>query len=585
MRKTLLFVFSVAVLLSARAFADEAQVRKLLGELTNSDAQVSMSALDGLAELGPEAAAAVPALVKTLSSANADLRWRACRTLGAIGPKASDAVPALLQGLTADSANVRAYAAFALGRIGQTTDPILDGLSDAMFDKEVLVRRAAGRALLTLNPPVDKMLPRYLKLLEEGDPTIVIPALHSLAERGKEVVPRLRAGMKNPRAAYWACLVLAEIGPDAVDAVPEIRSVLSHEDPDCRMEALLALGQIGPGASAAVPEIIKALKDDPFTQVQLAAAFALAKIDPEGTADEQALEGLLAHDDAFLRTISAWALAQMNPDDDAAVQRAVKLLVEGLKSDDDHLQSASARGLMELKASPEVVAPVLVEALNDDDPTVVGNALEALAALGPEAIPRVAGALGNKDLREFAVRILYRMGTAAEPAVPAIVAAMSPTATDEAERHFQRELRLVLAQIGTDAKAAVPALIKSLDAQDIEIQGSSAYALGKIGPAASEAVPKLRQLLEGNDELARRVSVWALLKIQPNNERLITRAVPLLTAGLQSERALARQEAAASLGEIGAPAKSAIPALKKLLNDPVPAVREAAAAALEKLDK
>jgi HEAT repeat protein len=45
-----------------------------------------------------------------------------------------------------------------------------------------------------------------------------------------------------------------------------------------------------------------------------------------------------------------------------------------------------------------------------------------------------------------------------------------------------------------------------------------------------------------------------------------------------------RQEAAATLGDIGAPAKSAVPALRKALTDPSEDVRKAVADTLQQLD-
>jgi len=52
-----------------------------------------------------------------------------------------------------------------------------------------------------------------------------------------------------------AARALGEIGPEAVDAVPELIEALNDEDMD--LIALSALKQIGPAAIAAVPAIIQ----------------------------------------------------------------------------------------------------------------------------------------------------------------------------------------------------------------------------------------------------------------------------------------------------------------------------------------
>ena len=63
---------------------------------------------------------------------------------------------------------------------------------------------------------------------------------------------------------------------------------------------------------------------------------------------------------------------------------------------------------------------------------------------------------------------------------------------------------IVLARIGPEAKAAVPALIQALKNADSEVFGSVAMALGEIGPEARAAVPVLIQALrEGNSQISK----------------------------------------------------------------------------------
>ena len=52
---------------------------------------------------------------------------------------------------------------------------------------------------------------------------------------------------------------LAEFGPLASDAVPELTKALSSNDFPLQNEAALALGRIGPGAATAVPDLILSL--------------------------------------------------------------------------------------------------------------------------------------------------------------------------------------------------------------------------------------------------------------------------------------------------------------------------------------
>jgi HEAT repeat protein len=75
----------------------------------------------------------------------------------------------------------------------------------------------------------------------------------------------------------------------------------------------------------------------------------------------------------------------------------------------------------------------------------------------------------------------------------------------------------ILAEIGPEAKAAVPALLGALKDENGELRGA---ALGAIGPGAKEAVPDLTKALQGKDsDLASRTSSrW-------------TRGKPIMRAG------------------------------------------------------
>ena len=129
-------------------------------------------------------------------------------------------------------------------------------------------------------------------------------------------------------------------------------------------------------------------------------------------------------DDPLLRTLSAWALARTNPADRELVKRAVREIIEAFKSEDVHVRRAAARAVADFDADPELVAPALVEALRDKDPSVVANAIDALAEMGPRALRNVNRALRNPELRFYAVRLVMKVGREAESAVPALLEAL-----------------------------------------------------------------------------------------------------------------------------------------------------------------
>lgn len=563
--------------------AKETSINSLVSALSKGDQEARLEAIDALGQGGAGSESAVSALAAALSDPAPLVRQRAARALGMIGPAAKSAIVALSVALEDKDPHVRAYVVHAMGKIGVSDEVVLKKLIMGAFDKEAIVRRATLRAVRRIEPPAEITRPIFIKMLEESDPSTVAATLESVAAGGKKIVPRLCEALKHEKASYWACLVLAQIGPDAEMAVPHLQEVLKHEHPEVRIEALVALGEIGPAAAPAAKDIVPLLESDEIGGVRYAAAYALASIGQKDVGKEALLEASRA-EDSYLSMISAWALAKIYPEDTAFVRSAAQKIVKGLKSDDEHVRRTAARGLADFKEHSDITGPALVEALRDADPDVTDAAIEALASLGPKIVPRVASRLTDPDLRVFALRLLQRLGPKAEAAVPAIVEQLRADGVDE-ELEFRASLQITLGLIGPEAKAAVPVLVESLASDDEDLRSSACYALAKIGKGAAAAVPTLREGLDSDDAFIQLSSAWALLEIMPGDRKLAKRTVPLLIGGLENEREGVRAEAARTLGGLGALAEPAIGPLKKLLKDESAEVRQAAETALTKLPK
>ncbi len=131
-----------------------------------------------------------------------------------------------------------------------------------IVDPDVKVQREAIRAWSRIHPGPGVSVPVLGKVLKDADPAVRAGALHLLAEAGKPAVPALIEALKHEKAGYWACLVLAEIGPDAADAVPALTDVLTTDTrPEVQREAALALGSIGPAAAKASRALTALLAD------------------------------------------------------------------------------------------------------------------------------------------------------------------------------------------------------------------------------------------------------------------------------------------------------------------------------------
>ncbi len=551
-------------------------VGQLSRDLGSSDADVRWKAADELAHLGPQAAPAVPALIQALGSNDPQLRWRAARAVGAIGPKAAAADKVLIALLADKDPLLREYAADSLGRIGVVNESVLDALAEAVTDESPQVRAEAVNAIISFDLEPKQRIALVVNVLNDAEPSVVAPALHTIAEHAEEGNETLIKALNNPKSRYWGCLIAAEMGSRAKHAVSALAEAAKDQFPEVRMEALLALAAIGPDAKSALPVISAALKDE-FGAVHYAAMYALGEIGDPSSA--KVIRPFLDNQDSMLAALAAWALARVSPNDAAARNRAVDILIGSLDDENSSVRAGAARGLGDFPGEASRIAPALTTILADDDQTVVVNAIQTLTSFGEPIVPALIQALNDPDRRLAAAAILQRLGPKAKDAAVPLVKAVGNN-DDEA---FRLETVFALAAIGPAAAGAVDQLSSLLNDENPEVVISATIALGKIGPAAKGAVPMLRNNLDSEDDFLKMCSTWAMLKIQPTNAEIIARAIPLLIEGLSVLQDPGRVEVAVALGEIGPAAKSAAPALRKAEGDPNPAVRDAATAALQKI--
>jgi HEAT repeat protein len=127
-----------------------------------------LPAIRGLAHCGTAAAPAVPRLIELLQDRDSEIRWNAARTLGLIGPQAKAAVPALISALKKDDDPlVREHAAEALGDIGPDAKDAVEPLTAALKDPDARVRRDAVRSLGQIGPSAKSAVADVQRLLKD----------------------------------------------------------------------------------------------------------------------------------------------------------------------------------------------------------------------------------------------------------------------------------------------------------------------------------------------------------------------------------------------------------------------------------
>ena len=570
------------------------ELRRKLAATT--DAAARMAVIDEIAAIGQNARPALDDLVKAAGDEDVRVRWHAARGIGLIGEDASSALPLLVKLLDDREWVVAAQsaAAIALIRKDEAANTITaadaekyaaarEALVKATVHADPRVRRSAIRAVRVLSPEPEVLAPLVCKQLSDADPSVVLPALHSLADMGDEALPLLMEAVKHPRSRYWATIALTEMGEAAAPATDLLAKEVEEGELDEKLQAILALAAIGPKAARTAPLVAKALESQE-TALRFAAAFALGKL--RAAEGDGPLERAAADPDECLASVASWARAQLHPDDSGLLTEAVARLRKGLDNESATIREGSAASLSDLAgrldgAGRKALAAEFADLLNDADPAVSLAAGAGLIRLGGAAVEALRPRLADPAVRSAVLEILAAIGPAAKPALDDLLKGLS-----DADPVHRGETVIALAALGSDAQAAVPQLQNILVAADAapELRYTAAYALGRIGPAAKVAERPLLEMSQSKDELMATVAVWALLNINPEEKTHVETAIPLLRRALRGDRELVRIEAAVALGDIGAAATAAVPILELVSeDDSSKAVRSAAAEALAKI--
>jgi HEAT repeat protein len=350
-----------------------------------------------------------------------------------------------------------------------------------------------------------------------------------------------------------------------------VKMVQDDPQPARRRAALLALQQLGPRhARVVVPAVAAALRGDADEQVRERAASVLGAL--AARANREGIDGFRQE----------------------SVRESLTVALRGDRS--GRVRASAAAALGRLKPEDAAAAtPILAAALKDKNPGTRAAAADTLREMGPvaaEALPELQQALRDPAFeattRALCARAVGRIGAPdAFPALPTLKDVLADPKTPADVRKAAAE---TLGLFGKDAAEYAGALGDALASprSDVALRRAAAAALGAIGPEGKGALPPLKKALRDDDPFVRCHAMHALggygTELGANTRDVVAGLLGCLDDNVLEVR-VAAIETLGTLGSdgLGDDTKVVTQRLTDATRDAQKAVREAAAAALKKL--
>jgi|GEM_PF-560918 len=497
----------------------------------HSDADVKCLALYALSKIPNESRAYAVEIADMLGDTR--LRVKSCATQ-ALANMGGEAAPVFVKYLNDSDPDVRRYAARGLASIWrkQNDSPRENRHSAATFDE------MAGYAV-----------PGLMPLVRDADQTVAEAASEALIAIGAPSVGALRelltAAEKDEdrrRVAY----ILDKIGPASKNAIPELLLVAAAEGP-VNAEAIIAV--INSGHELAEISRIHEILSGDYSGSMGKVASALAK--RGGEAVPYFVE-MLGSKNPRVRSLAAASLGFMG----VQARTAVPLLLGTLTDADMDVRCQGARA-MSFIGPDESAVPALLEAIRDNDGLVIVGIEDTIKKIGAPAVPFVLDAI-EKNRVDAGYDPLASGCFWPASIHPAFARSMFRKPKECSWYWYAWMLRHVLRELRGDERPGMPAGVLSKD--------EAARQEGIL--SAFSGSPRL----EAAEKLARH---------SPDS---FPKVIPVLMELSESDQRYFKLKAIELLGEIGSPAKAAVPALRRKLREDQ-SVKVYAAFALWKIEK
>jgi len=468
-------------------------VATLRGMLTSPDTQVRRWAAFAVWNATRESAGVVPVFAEGLVDRRGPNLVGALRSLAEIGPDAESAVPAIVSALSVDTSSrfgSGAEAIEALSAIGPSAATTIPLLAPMLGDPDPVVRWKSAAAIATLDgdpAACDAVLARAL-VAERHD--TVRGAIHrargAIGADGDAVVADLVSGLVGPEDECAGAIDgLKALGSRAATALPDLEKLVASESKSwTKAHAATAVAVIGgPVRAAAMIAVAKGDGGDDAVRV----------LERAGPADVAAVPALLEHLDESPIEI-ARALAGIGPSAKSALPALDRLLART----SPQKRIAAAEAVLRIDVSRDDALKILVDAVE-----------KGAARREDEA---------DDDLATTAAYALFRAGDAARPAVPALRKAMARRGLE-----LQAAAAFALMRLTGETDACIDVIVATIDDFLPSPPIRLVEALGETGPPAARAVPALERIASGwqrewskeSEAAVTRAAIVALGRIGP----------------------------------------------------------------------
>jgi HEAT repeat protein len=363
----------------------------------------------------------------------------------------------------------------------------------------------------------------------------------------KEWIQTLRHG-PTPAERASAAIAIRRFGPRARQAVPALIKTLREESSDFVLQhTLVTPSGLGSDAKPSVP-IIVFLMQRGLGRLADSALLTLRQLGPHACDSIPDLIATLHQRDALVprfRRELILALHTIGPDDD----RVTRVLEESLTDPDRGVRINAAWSLWKRSTHPRKrFVSIVSQQLSDTD----------------------------KDVRIAALVVLQHMGQEAQAVYPEVIKTLlAPQAS------VRRRAIIALQKLKVRNRKVIAALQGALHDTDWYVRSLAASSLGECSSISTVAILDLVEALNDPHGFVRVDAAFALWRTTP---RYTQRASDVIAEVLETEQNVyIKGYAAQRLGEMGAGAKSAVPALVRASKDQDDEVSGPATQALKRI--